>query len=230
MKNRIISIVSFCLLFSCTSNNSNTKKTNDFEKSFKEQETETFDEYLDSTTNIYSNFKYHVAFDAPNNWKTDAGVSEHTIFRTFQTDSSLTFSINVIELQLNENEKNKKIDIWDFYQNNKAQMDYPFTTLIEEQLKTKVNDFSCQKSYIKNNTCLKRKFNYKVKDLDFEYNILIISYQTFLNEFTYTFSLNIPKIFYDENPDYYEAFFRNVYFLKDGEQLDELLKKVLIDD
>lgn len=224
MKFLIISIVTFCLLFSCTYNNSNTKETIDFEKSFKEQKTETFDEYLDSTTNIYSNFKYHVAFDAPNNWNTDAGVSEHTIFRTFQPDSSLTFSINVIEMQLNENEKSKKIDIWDFYQKNKTQMDYPFTTLIEEQLNTKVKDFSCQKSYIKNNACLKRKLHYKVRDLNLEFDILIISYQAFINEFTYTFTLNIPKIFYDEKPEYYEAFFRNVYFLKDGERLDDILK------
>ena len=105
-------------------------------------------------------------------------------------------------------------------------MDYPFTTLIEEQLKTKVNDFNCQHSYIKNNSCLKRKFNYKIRDLDNEYDLTIISYQTYISGFTYTLTLNIPTIFYNENPGYYDSFFRNVYFLKDGELLDEILSQM----
>ncbi len=211
-------------------NNSISQQNNtsgeSFEKSFKEQKSQSFNEYLDSATNIYSNLKYHVAYDAPDNWKTDAGVSEHTIFRTYQPDSSQTFSINVIELKFEENEKKTTIDIWEFYQTHKEQMDYPFTTLIEEQLKTKVNEFKCEHSYIKNNSCLKRKFNYNIKDLDNEYNITIISYQTYIGGFTYTFSLNIPTVFYNEKSEYYDALFRNVYFLKNGERLDEILKQV----
>lgn len=220
-----IAVIIAILLVSCNLKSSGQNNSHDFEKSFKEQHNQNFYQYLDTTTNIYSNFKYHVAFDAPDNWKSDAGVSEHTIFRTFQPDSSLTFSINVIELKFGENEKKSTIDIWEFYQNHKEQMDYPFTTLIEEQLKTKVNDFNCQHSYIKNYSCLKRKFNYKIRDLDYEYSITIISYQTYLSGLTYTFSLNIPTIFYNEKPAYYDAFFRNVYFLKDGERLDEILRK-----
>lgn len=196
------------------------------EKSFKEQKSKSFNEYLDSTTNIYSNFKYQVAFDAPDNWKTDAGISEHTIFRTYQIDSSLTFSINVIELKFDENGRKSTPDIWEYYQNHKDQMDLPLITSIEEQLKTKVNDFNCQHSYIKNNSCLKRKYNYKIRDLDNEYSLTIISYQTYRSDFTYTFTLNIPTIFYNEKPGYYDTFFRNVYFLKDGERLDEILKQV----
>jgi hypothetical protein len=197
------------------------------EKSFKEQKSQSFNEYLDSTTNIYSNFKYHVAFDAPDNWKTDAGVSEHTIFRTYQPDSTQTFSINVIESKLEENEKKSTIDIWEVYKNHKEQMDYPFTTSIEEQLKTKVNDYSCEHSYIKNNSCLKRKFNYNIKDLDNEYNVTIISYQTYIDGLTYTFSLNIPTVFCNEKREYYDVLFRNVYFLKNGERLDEILKQMI---
>ena len=223
--------INFCLviisfLISCHSNKTEKNKSNDFEKSYKEEKGEGFTEYLDSTTNIYSNFRYHVAFDGPNNWKTDAGVSEHTIFRTYQSDSTQTFSINVIELNFEENEKKSTIDIWEFYKNHKEQMDYPFTTLIEEQLKTKVNDFSCEHSYIKNNSCLKRKFNYNIRDLDIEYNVTIISYQTYIDGFTYTFSLNIPTVFYNEKREYYDALFTNVYLLKDGERLDEILKQV----
>ena len=105
MRKITICLIFISFLISCQSNKTKKNKINDFEKSFKEEKGEGFTEYLDSTTNIYSNFKYHVAIDAPDNWKTDAGVSEHTIFRTYQPDSSLTFSINVIELKFGENEK-----------------------------------------------------------------------------------------------------------------------------
>lgn len=226
MKIILFSIIAISILFSCSSTNSNKEKPITFEKSQKEQN-QSFSEYLDSTTNIYSNFKYQIAFDGPDNWKSDAGVSEHTIFRTYQSDSSFTFSINVIELNnLDEDNKKSKVDIWEFYKKNKQQMDYPFTTLLEEQLKTKINDFNCQHSYLKNNSSLKRKFNYSIKDLDLEYNITIISYQTFVNERTYTFTLNIPTLFYNENQEYYERLFGNIYFLNDGERLEELLKSI----
>jgi hypothetical protein len=211
------------ILFPSTSN-AKTSSTDQFEKSYKEQGSQEFDQYLDSTTNIYSNFKYHIAFDAPDNWRTDAGVSEHTIFRAYQPDSMLTFSINVIERRLSKNEKTSKVDIWELYQKNKKQMDYPFTTLLEEQLNTKIESFNCEKSTILYNPCLKRKFQYNVKDIDFEYYMTSVSYQTIINEFTYTIGINIPTVLYDMNPSIYNELFYKVYLLKDGERLDELLK------
>lgn len=223
MKKLYYYLIIIFVQFSCHSGISDTKNSESFEKSYKEEKGEGLTEYLDTITNIYSNFRYHVAFDAPNNWKTDAGVSEHTIFRAYQADSSITFSINIIELKSDKNNK-KPIDVWEFYQSNKQQMDYPFTTFIEEQLKTKVNDYKCVQSYIKNKSCLKRKFNYDFKELDNTYNITVITYQTFIDGLTYTFTLNIPTVFYQEKSAYYDAFFRDVYFLADGERLDEILR------
>ncbi|MBN2893194.1 MAG: hypothetical protein JXL97_15090 [Bacteroidales bacterium] len=195
-----------------------------FEKSFKEQENKAFSEHLDSTTNIYSNFKYHVAFDAPDNWKTDAGVSEHTIFRAYQPDSLLTFSINVVELKSENNEKNQEIDFWEFYQKNKEQMDYPFTTVLEKQLKTTINNFVCTKSYLQNNICLRRELSYSIKNLDYEYDVKNISLQTLIGDFTYTFGLTIPSLFYNQTPEYYDNLFQKIYFLKDGELLNDIIK------
>lgn len=224
--NRLYLVILICgFLVSCNSQNKESKKISDFEKSFKEQKGEGFVEHLDSTTNIYSNFKYHVAFDAPDNWKTDLGVSEHTIFRTFQPDSSTTFSINVIEQKLSESEK--KIDIWELYQQYKEQFDYQIRTTLEKQLNTKMENLVSQKSYLRNNVSLKRKYNYKFKDLEYEYDVTNISYQTLIGDFTYTFTLSIPTIFYEEKPEFYGNLFRNIYFLKDGELLEETIKKSL---
>lgn len=213
------------LLGSLISRNSEAQKSNNFEKSFKEHKGEAFVEHLDSTTNIYSNFKYHVAFDAPDNWKTDMGVSEHTIFRTFLRDSSITFSINVIEQKLSENEKN--IDSWKLYQKYKEQLDAQIRIPFEKQLNTKMENFVSQKSYLQNNVCLKRKFNYKIRNLEDEYDFTNISYQTQIGNFTYTFTLSIPTIFYQEKTEFYDNLFRNIYFLKDSELFDEIIKKSL---
>jgi len=224
MRNIIIAITILSLLLSCTVNNSNKVNSSYFEKSFKEEKGEGFIEHLDSTTNISSNFRYNIAFDAPDNWKIDAGVSEHTIFRTFQPDSSMTFSINVIEQKLNESEK---IDIWELYQKYKEQFDNQFRTTLETQLNSKMENLVSQKSCLRNNISLKRKFNYKIRDLEFEYDITNISYQTLINDFTYTFTLSIPTILYEEKTEFYDNLFRNIYFLKDGELLEEIITKFL---
>lgn len=221
--NRLYFVIIISLVISCNYQKSESQKSNDFEKSFKEQKGEGFVEHLDSITNIYSNFRYHVAFDAPDNWDTDLGVSEHTIFRTFQTDSSLTFSINVIEQKLSE--KEKKTDIWELYEQYKEQFDYQIRTTLEKQLKTKLENLVSQKSYLRNNVCLKQKYNYKFRNLEYEYDVTNISYQTLIGDFTYTFTLSIPTILYEENTEFYENLFTNIYFLKDGEQIEDVIKK-----
>lgn len=220
-----ITVIAIIFFSSCNEKKIDRKKISDFEKSFKEQPDQGFNQHLDSTTNIYSNFKYHVAFDGPDNWKSDMGVSEHTIFRTFLPDSLLTFSINVIEQKIDD--EDQKIDIWDSYLKNKALMDDATKTLFEKQLNAKVQDYSCQKSYIKNHTSIKRKFNYDKKDLYYQYNVTLITYQTIINELTYTFSLSIPTRFYNENSVYYDSIFGNISFLKDRDQHDKLLNQVI---
>jgi len=225
MKKTLVIISIFLLWISCNSNKSVSKQIdNDFGKSFKEDKGEEFNVHLDSLTNIYSNFKYHVAFDAPDNWKTDVGVSEHTVFRTFQKDSSITFSINVIDMNLTNNKLNSFEDIWDFYQKNKEQLDTPIISFFENQMNTNIKGYNCKKVFIKNKVCLKRMFYYKVKNLDLEYNIQTVSYQTFINDWSLTFTLSIPKIFYDENQNHWEMLFNNIYFLKNSEKIHKLLK------
>ena len=210
-------------------NSANSNKTDLFEDSYKKQKNENKvemdTEYFDSTTNIYSNFKYKIAFDAPNNWSRDAGVSEHTIFRTFEPDSAITFAINVIEVKLTEKEKKESVDIWEMYQKMKEKMDYPFKVLIPKQFNSKVNDFVAKKSYLKNHVAVKRSFNYLVRELDLEYSNTSIVYQTIVNGLTYTFSLDIPTMFYDEKPEYYKDLFRNIYFLANKDELNKIQNK-----
>lgn len=225
MKYCILFFVAITLSSSCNLKKYKDKDINSsFEKSFKEEDEKSFKEHIDSISNIYSNFKYSVAYDGPNKWKFDAGVSEHTIYRTFETDSAITFSINVIELKKNKIKKKNVATIWTMYQENKEEMDKPITKLLEEQLNTEIKNFTAKKTYLKNNVALRRSLNYMVRNLDYEYNNSLIMYQVLIDNMTFTFSLNVPTDFYKVKPYYYEELFNNVYFLKKGERLIQLIQ------
>jgi len=225
MKHLILfTVILTSVLLSC--DNSTENKSGIFNKSFKEKDSPEFCEYLDSITNIYSNFCYHVAFDAPDNWATDAGVSEHTIFRTHQFDSSLTFSINVIELNINKPDKLQTTDIWELYQKNEKLLDSPIIAVIEQHYNTKVTDFNTRKSFIKGNVAIKRSLRYNIYDMDMEYNMTNISFQVLRKNLMFTFTLATPTLFYQAKMDYFDNLFRNIYFLKDNETLEDLMNKV----
>lgn len=228
MKKIILLSLLITTIGSCQEKKKNGNVTDSFEKSYKEQKDDGIlpenTEYFDSLRNIYSNYKYKVAFDAPDHWASDAGVSEHTIFRTFQPDSAITFAVNLIELKDLKHSENVP-DIWDFYQKNTEKMDYPYKVLIPKQFNSHVEDFKAKKSYIKNRLSLKRSFNYMVRELDIEYSNTSIVYQTFLDKYTYTFSLDVPTMFYDENPEFYESMFLNIYFLLNKEDINQFLNK-----
>lgn len=202
-----------------------------FEKSLKEQKDKgTIPEYIehfDSIKNVYSNFKYRIAFDAPDHWKSDGGVSEHTIFRIYEADSAITFSINVIEIKLTKEEKKEadKLNLWEFYQNNKEKMDYYYKVILPKKYKSEIKNFKVKKSYLKNQVAVKRSFNYMIHQIDYEYNNTSIFYQTYMDNLTYTIGLDVPTTFYDENPEYYENLFLNISFLLNKDDLNKYLNQ-----
>jgi len=217
-------VMIFCL-YSC--NQKKEGNSNDFLDSFKKLKVDgkIIDEveHMDSINKIYSNYKYHLSFDGPNNWEFDMGVSQHTIYRTYQPDSILTFTVNVIEYETDIDENS--YDIWEVYQKNKGQMDKHLIDLIEYQSKSKIENFESSKVFIKNKGLLRRSFKYVVRDLNSEYYLTHIVLQTFSDNITFSFSLSVPTVYYDNNTDYYENIFRGIYFLKDTEKLNELMKK-----
>ena len=219
------------ILASCQEKKNEGNVTEIFEKSLKEKKSEgalpEHIEHFDSKKNVYSNFKYRIAFDAPDHWKSDGGVSEHTIFRIYEADSAITFSINVIEIKLTKGERKEadQLNIWEFYVNNKEKMDYPYKVILPKQFKSEIKDFTVKKSYIKNQVAVKRSFNYMVRQLDYEYSNTSIVYQTSIDNLTYTLSLDVPTTFYVENPEYYENLFLNVSFLLNKEDLNKYLNQ-----
>tara|TARA_R110000737_G_scaffold309891_1_gene318384 strand:+ start:1107 stop:1799 length:693 start_codon:yes stop_codon:yes gene_type:complete len=202
-------------LASCQKNKKKYDVRDYLKKSYKEQKDSNlltkFTEHLDSVNNIYTNYKYHVAFDAPNHWSSDKGISEHTIFRTFQADSAITFFINVIESKAPKNVKEP--DAWELYKVHKKEMDYPIKVLIPKQFSTTIKDFKASKTFIKNKTALKREGSYLVRELDVEYRNTFMIYTVLINNLTYTFGLDVPTVFYEENRMFYDNLVSGISFV-----------------
>jgi len=221
MKN-LLFLLLIASIVSCNTKTKKEEKDDYFKKSYKEIKSENkveFTEFLDSLTNVYSNYIYYVSFDAPNNWKTDMGVSKHTIFRAYEFDSAISFSINVIDLKIDLGEYN----LWEYYKKNKEIMDSPLTIFLAKQLNSEISNLKSEKSYISNNLSLKRTFNYMLRELDFEFENTCIMHQVRVNGFNYTFTLHIPTFFYEEKPRYYQELFLNISFLNNEKMLNKHL-------
>jgi len=214
MRKIIYVLSATALLISC--NSTNTENPIKFGPSYKEMEHQGLNEYLDTVRNIYSNYLYHVAFDAPDNWKIDRGVARHTIFRAYESDSSITFSINVIEET--SSAFNDGLDIWQRYSRDRNRVNQIYISGFERQFDSRIENFSCQRSYIRNRVCLKVMFNTMFRSLDYEYEMTHIFYQTNIRNLIYTFGVSLPSLYYQENPEYYELLFSKIYFLRDESQ------------
>lgn len=214
MKKITLLFLLISIICSCQENKKTEDPTENFEDSYKVQkESGTLEkntEHFDSIKNIYSNYKYNVAFDAPDYWVSDNGVSDHTILRTFDQDSAIGISINVIETKFDPNK-----NIWEIYDANPEQTEKMFKQTITAQLNSQIREYSIQKTYIKNVSSIKRKFTHTIRDGEIEYDNVNIIQQVVKGNYYYTFSVFVPKMFYDENPDYYDKFFLNLYFLID---------------
>lgn len=123
--------------------------------SYKEQKKDNdYSDYFDTVSNIYSNYKYNIAIGTPKNWKKDKGVSEHTIFRTFQKDSGCSLSINVIETNYNvEN------SYWVEYEKNKNSTEKKYKEIIEQQINSSIKNRFTKITFLKNFKSIKRKYD-----------------------------------------------------------------------
>ena len=54
-------------------------------------------EIYDPIARNYSNYKYSFSFKHPKSWSFDNGVGLFTVFRTFQKDSGISISVNILE-------------------------------------------------------------------------------------------------------------------------------------
>ena len=217
MKKLLLILLCLPLLFSCKGGD-NVQKG--FKKSFKEQNDkgllDEYVEYYDTLRNNYSNFYYGVSFDGNDNWLSNTGETKHSIFRTYQIDSALSFSIVVIESEIPSNS-----DVWEALTSQTETIKLQTHQQIKQMYNSNVNNYNSEKTYLKGNLALRTSFNYLIKDLNSEIDLTYISYQTIVNNFTFTFGLYVPTVFYEENTEYYERIFGKIRFLGDKDKLNK---------
>jgi hypothetical protein len=193
-------------------NDGSKKISSNYDPSSKQQMAEGTiginEEFLDSIKNIYSNYTYSISVDLPDHWRSDGGVSKHTIFRSYNVDSAITFSINVIKQPMENN-----FNLWDFF--DKHHLEYK--TIIENEIKTQanvnLNALIFKKIYLKNYKTIRTYYENSDSQRDLTLEMSTIQYQVFRNNFIYTISLIMPKELYNKNPEYYEGNFDRVNFL-----------------
>ena len=166
-------------------------------------------EDLDTALNLYSNYKYHIAYDGPNNWIVDKGVSEDIIYRTYQKDSGIVFSIGIQEFK-----KELKEDIYTTYEKNKTEFDKTWF-YIQKTLNIIPESIATEKAILRNYICLKRSCEFNVESVNMQYKSKYISYDVYRGNLQLTFSLNLPNMFFVLNPDYYNNLFNNISFTED---------------
>ena len=166
-------------------------------------------EHLDSTTLLYSNFKYGFSMDFPDNWEIDRGVAQHTIIRAGQRDSVLLAFVNVIELK----DVKEDISVWSIWDNKSLKFEESYKASMEKTVNEKLINFKYRKVHINNRESIETKFSYIVKEVDIEYEMQCLFYSVYKIPFTYTIGFKIPKFLYDENPIRYNYMINNFIFL-----------------
>lgn len=196
------------------SNGSNSGTEKMFNESYKERlsddpEQEEFTEFFDEESNIYSNHLYDFSVIFPPNWTTDRGFSEHTVIRGIEKDSAITFSVNVFDVG---GGKDDEFSIWKDFDSNRSRYDSQFKTGTESSLQSTLYNFSVAKITYDNHKAIKTEYVYDVKHIDFEYQMKAIMFQISKTPYIYTIGIQVPFMFYEENPERYFTILNGFYF------------------
>ena len=222
MKIKFTILTFFVIFISCNESKKQTKEDKYLKESYKEQKSKgTLSEYsedFDSLTKIYSNYKYLISIDAPDNWKIDYGTAKHSIFRGNDPELTLTFSIVVVEPKAElKNTKNA----WEFYLANKTKQDAELKIIVKTQFNSELKNYKASKSYVRNFVSVNQSYDFLVRSADLEYVNHVINHQVYRDDYIYTLTAQMSKVVYDEQPEYFERLFNLVTFLPNSEKINE---------
>lgn len=183
----------------------------DFATSFKESnDNSSFNEYLDSVKLIYSNYRYGIAMDLPDNWTIDKGVAEHTLIRASQKDSGITFVINVIELK----DMTSDVTLWQIYDDKSFGFEEAYKDMLAKSVNVDIYNLSSRKVNVTNREAIEWKFNFMLKNVDIEYEVQGIYYSIYVLPYSFTVAISVPTMFYKNNPDRYNYLIHNLSFTR----------------
>ena len=167
-----------------------------------------YSEKIDTLNMIYSNEKYGIAIDFPDNWKLDKGVSEQSLVRGISKDSGITFNITVVEVE------GAKLDanMWQIWDKKESGMKDIIKQSLPSMVNSKIENYTDRKVYVDNLEGIEVRFTYLLKYPDGQYDVQGIVYWVYKMPYTYTMGIQVPKMFYEKNPNWYNSLINNVAF------------------
>ncbi len=207
----LVIVIGIFLIFSTVNYYSNRKNSAENLPSYKESKKTEFEEHLDSTTQIYSNFRYGFSMDFPDNWQLDKGVSEHTIIRGGLKDSAYSFSINVVQLS---GDFPKDFSVWELYEMDKDKYAFDMNNALQAQLNSKTFNFSQEKVYVSDQKSIETKFNYITREVNLEIEMVGVMYSVFVPPFAFTIGMHLPLEYYQNNPIYFKYLINDFGFIQ----------------
>jgi len=151
--------------------------------------------------NKYSNHYFNVTTDFPDNWEYDRGVSEYSIYRTFQPDSALTLALIAVPVNsTTSNEIHSEFQSAPLNTMNKlnggAYKNYLLKELTNNTTK-QVYDFEFKEKKIRTTNYLIYSYKYNETYKELEIQVICVGHITILWGVIYTIHYNAPYYFYD---------------------------------
>jgi len=175
-------------------------------------------EYYDTSSRIFSNFKYGFSIKVPENWEQDNGRGMLTVFRTYNEDYGVSMSINILEFK---GDKNNIPSIHQIYNGlGKDKLKQMMRQKIENS-GVKIKEMDITKESFKGIPSLllnNKTLDYTIDDLEVEYTS--ISHQFWRNKYQFTIDVTLPTYYYDLNKKYYDDLPKEINFLQSYDDFD----------
>lgn len=200
------------------SNKDISDPTDSFESSFKEnlkKENDLEDEILfDEKSKIYTNKLYNISMDFPDHWEVDMGTTENSLVRGIERDSGIAFIVIPIELKKDSRQYKLQNQLIDVYESDQKMYEKVMSDNIERMTGEKILSYETEKSFIKNQPSIKSRYKTIIRDLDVEYEMTTVTHNFWKAPYSYTLSLSLPSVWYEENPKKYDWLYSNFFFTK----------------
>jgi len=207
------------LLFILITNNLLFSQLDGFEEPYKKQiqlgkidKSKT--EFYDSSSNVFSNFKYGFSYIKPKRWDYDNGSGLITVFRTMVIDSGIFLSINILKSNQKINPSvHDVLDVAGFE---------GFKTQYLKKYEKKPLYFNVEKTFFRDLPTLKIETRHIEREGDFEIEWSSTSLVFWKKNTQFTIGLNVPYMYYQLNSNYYESLFYGFNFLQSYDDFEFL--------
>jgi hypothetical protein len=171
-------------------------------------------EFYDSSSNIFSNFKYGFSYKKPKSWDYDNGRGLITVFRTMVIDSGISLSVNVLK-------SNQKINpsVHDILDGVGFE---EYKTQYLKKIGKEPTYFNIEKTFLKDLPSLRIEMKHIEREGDFEIEWNSTSLMFWKKNTQFTIGLNVPYMYYQLNSSYYESLFYGFNFLQSYDDFEFL--------